>query len=478
MTITALLQPACRYISDVLETGTSAERIVARTIMHLLPLGAIDSGKIVPMDRSDEMQTIEQAWEFWRPIICNEDGSINLEQLKLELCDAANFMGFAASVYDYATGGQCTKVNTLPSVVKALIDDHITELCEEYQAPAPAPLAVPFGMVLVPREPTEDMLSNVDEEVGGHCHSCSKWSASWDDCRRVWAAMVAAAPAVAPLTLETAAEARKDREHAEAYYRQAEKLLTANEQTLHAEVQRLTAELAASQCAAVAHATEYDQVLSEMDGAGCPRCLGSGSVPAMSNGGPDAHEIDVDCYHCGGSGSARDAYLKLAEFYSKATSELTQLRYYRWFNEQEKTKQADKLEAAQQHAYAEGRKDEAESREPGAEDYASGFRDGWIDCRRTMAGFVEPDSAVIAMSIRGNWKPSLGPDPDRPELSQPLAVGAKLPAGLRRAAERTREDLGPNGTNYPDIRALLAFAEAAIEAASYPPVQPKEPTHD
>lgn len=175
---------------------------------------------------------------------------------------------------------------------------------------------------------------------------------------------------------------------------------------------------------AVAHATEYEQALSEMDGAACPRCLGSGSIPAMSNGGPDAHEIDVDCDHCGGTGSARDAYLKLAEFYRKASSELTQLRYYRWFNEQEKAKQAEKLEAAQQHAYAEGRKDEAESREPGSEDYASGFRDGWIDCRRTMAGFVEPDSAVIAMSIRGNWKPSLGPDPDRPDLSQPPVQGS------------------------------------------------------
>lgn len=166
--------------------------------------------------------------------------------------------------------------------------------------------------------------------------------------------------------------------------------------------------------AAAVQPTEYEQALSEMDGAACPRCLGSGCVPAMSNGGPDAYEVDVDCDHCGGTGSARDAYLKLSEFCSKASSELTQLRYYHSHSKQELAKHAEKLEAAQQHAYAEGRKDEAESRAPGTEDYASGFRDGWIDCRRTMAGFVEPDSAVIAMSIRGNWKPSLGPDPDRP----------------------------------------------------------------
>ena len=39
----------------------------------------------------------------------------------------------------------------------------------------------------------------------------------------------------------------------------------------------------------------------------------------------------------------------------------------------------------------------------------------------------------------------------------------KPSATLRRAAERTRDDLGPSGTNYPDVRVLLAFAELAIE---------------
>jgi hypothetical protein len=47
-----------------------------------------------------------------------------------------------------------------------------------------------------------------------------------------------------PLTFETAAEAKADREHAEAYYRQAEHLLTADERTLHAEIARLKAQLA------------------------------------------------------------------------------------------------------------------------------------------------------------------------------------------------------------------------------------------
>jgi hypothetical protein len=41
------------------------------------------------------------------------------------------------------------------------------------------------------------------------------------------------------MQLLSASGGTKDREHAEEYFRQAEKLLTANEQTLHAEIERL-----------------------------------------------------------------------------------------------------------------------------------------------------------------------------------------------------------------------------------------------
>jgi len=43
-----------------------------------------------------------------------------------------------------------------------------------------------------------------------------------------------------------------------------------------------------------------------------------------------------------------------------------------------------------------------------------------------------------------------------------------VPADLRSAAERTRQDLGPTGSNYPDVRVLLAFVEQAL-AAHTPP---------
>lgn len=64
---------------------------------------------------------------------------------------------------------------------------------------------VPAGYALVPVEPTPEMLAEVDEEVGGHCYSCTRWKASYDDCQRIWAAMLAAAPqpvAREPLTDE------------------------------------------------------------------------------------------------------------------------------------------------------------------------------------------------------------------------------------------------------------------------------------
>lgn len=48
------------------------------------------------------------------------------------------------------------------------------------------------------------------------------------------------------------------------------------------------------------------------------------------------------------------------------------------------------------------------------------------------------------------------------DVATPPASAPEVTARLRRAAERTRDDLGPTGTNYPDVRVLLAFAEAAI----------------
>jgi len=55
-----LLQPVCRYISDVLESGTSNEKIVARTIMHLLPLDAVVAAPMAPAEPADTTIDIDK----------------------------------------------------------------------------------------------------------------------------------------------------------------------------------------------------------------------------------------------------------------------------------------------------------------------------------------------------------------------------------------------------------------------------------
>ncbi|KAB7765363.1 hypothetical protein [Xanthomonas sp. LMG 12461] len=76
---------------------------------------------------------------------------------------------------------------------RAALDAIAAALASQPQAPA---AAVPDGFVLVPREPTDDMLDKANgEKVGGHCYYCSQEYASYGDASRVWAAMLAAAPA-------------------------------------------------------------------------------------------------------------------------------------------------------------------------------------------------------------------------------------------------------------------------------------------
>lgn len=59
----------------------------------------------------------------------------------------------------------------------------------------------------------------------------------------------------------------------------------------------------------------------------------------------------------------------------------------------------------------------------------------------------------------------------------PQAVTAQhqpLPTGLRLAAAFTRADLGPDGSNYPHVRELLAFAEQALGITAAPEAQKGE----
>lgn len=52
---------------------------------------------------------VEQEWEFWKDIVCNEDGTINIEQLKKELCDFSVMMNEVPKVYCEVTGNVMSK---------------------------------------------------------------------------------------------------------------------------------------------------------------------------------------------------------------------------------------------------------------------------------------------------------------------------------------------------------------------------------
>ena len=54
--------------------------------------------------------SIDESWEFWKPIICDNDGNIDVEQLKKELCDYYFVINEVPKVYCEVTGGTLSKI--------------------------------------------------------------------------------------------------------------------------------------------------------------------------------------------------------------------------------------------------------------------------------------------------------------------------------------------------------------------------------
>ncbi|WP_232355981.1 hypothetical protein [Burkholderia vietnamiensis] len=82
-------------------------------------------------EKRDATDPEEQWQQFWKEICTNDDGSINLEQVKKELSDFSMLLSWVPRVYMHVTGGKVSKVNTWPSVVTSLHDEHMEELVEE-----------------------------------------------------------------------------------------------------------------------------------------------------------------------------------------------------------------------------------------------------------------------------------------------------------------------------------------------------------
>lgn len=60
--------------------------------------------------------------DFWRPLVCRADGSLDLEQVKKELFDYYYLMDRASTVYDHVTGGRISKTTTIAEDVIAEAD--------------------------------------------------------------------------------------------------------------------------------------------------------------------------------------------------------------------------------------------------------------------------------------------------------------------------------------------------------------------
>lgn len=65
-----------------------------------------------------ECNEVEKVWEdFWKGLVCNEDGSINVEQIKKELCDYHFMLEQIPKVYCRITNGMLSKPNYLAETV-------------------------------------------------------------------------------------------------------------------------------------------------------------------------------------------------------------------------------------------------------------------------------------------------------------------------------------------------------------------------
>jgi hypothetical protein len=79
------------------------------------------------MPKSDYEQEYD---EFWRDIVEQPDGTLNLDQVKRELADYAGLMRRVAEVYEHVTGGRISKPETLASAVIQVHDEHVMEVVE------------------------------------------------------------------------------------------------------------------------------------------------------------------------------------------------------------------------------------------------------------------------------------------------------------------------------------------------------------
>lgn len=77
---------------------------------------------------TDYMQTYES---FWKPIVENEDGTLNKDQVARELSDALTLQEHLTEIYGVVSGDRVSKPFTLPSVVAEMYRESLTEAADD-----------------------------------------------------------------------------------------------------------------------------------------------------------------------------------------------------------------------------------------------------------------------------------------------------------------------------------------------------------
>jgi hypothetical protein len=69
---------------------------------------------------------------FWKEIVENNDGSLNVDQVKKELFDFKNMMENVPKVFLHVTGGMISKPNTKADAVIQAFNEYVEDMIDVY----------------------------------------------------------------------------------------------------------------------------------------------------------------------------------------------------------------------------------------------------------------------------------------------------------------------------------------------------------
>lgn len=124
-----------------------------------------------PMAHMDDAETPEQAWEFWKPLVTNEDGTLNEEAVRVELSDFSMLLRYYSVILCEVTGNHISIPTTHPSNVVARFHDYMSERIEEavkdeIEANELVSLLREARDYLADTDPASEFLERIDAALG------------------------------------------------------------------------------------------------------------------------------------------------------------------------------------------------------------------------------------------------------------------------------------------------------------------------